>query len=73
MRGKAWIGTQRADNEANEFAMHLLMPEKFVRQEVKRIGLTDLCDDVKVAKLAKIFQVPTTLMAIRLGKIAKLL
>ena len=63
------VGEDEAEREANLFAMYLLMPEELVKQEVKKMGKIDLCDDQAIAKLAKIFQVPVTLMAIRIGQI----
>lgn len=62
---------QEADQEANQFAMALLMPEEWVRKEVRKIGPIDLCDDQKLKALANKFQVPLTLMAIRIGQIYK--
>ena len=60
---------ERCDHEANLFAMALLMPEKLVRAELKRLGPIDLADDRATKALAKKFQVSETLMAIRLGQI----
>lgn len=62
--------TQEA--EANQFAMALLMPEEMLRAEVQKLGGIDLCDDSKVKALAKKFQVPQTLMAIRIGQVFEL-
>lgn len=59
------------EQEANAFAMELLMPEGFVRAEVQTLGGVDLCDDRKLKKLAAIFQVPLAVMAIRLTEIYK--
>jgi Zn-dependent peptidase ImmA (M78 family) len=58
--------------EANAFAMELLMPEQFVRDEVRKMGGIDICDDAAIAKLAKIFRVPMAAMAVRLGEIRAL-
>lgn len=57
------------DNEADYFAMCLLMPEEFVRREVRSAGGIDIADDKGMAKLAKKFGVSTTAMALRIGQI----
>lgn len=53
--------------EANLFAMALLMPEELVRKELAK-GI-DIAEDEEIKKLAKKFQVPIGLMAIRIGQI----
>lgn len=60
---------EQQDREANEFAIALLMPGMLVIQEARKIGLVDLCDDVKMQKLAKLFGVSHTMMAIRIGQL----
>lgn len=54
------------DDEANLFAMYLLMPSDLLIKEMKgkRIAIDD---DAAVAKLAGKFKVPSTVMALRLG------
>lgn len=68
-------GWRRVNNteeaEANLFAVHLLMPEALVRQEVKRMKAFDLTNDKHIAELARRFQVPNSVMAIRLGMLMK--
>ena len=59
------------DAEANYFAMCLLMPEEWVRREVKRMGIVDIEDDKKMKKLADKFKVSVTMMTIRLGQISR--
>ena len=54
------------DAEANAFAMDLLMPEAWLRDDAR--GL-DICDEAAVARLAKKYRVPVTAMAIRLGEL----
>jgi Zn-dependent peptidase ImmA (M78 family) len=61
--------TDEQEAEANSFAMALLMPADLLREDVRRLGGVDLCDDAKVKLLAKRYQVPLTLMAIRLGQL----
>lgn len=63
------IYTPVEDIEANYFAMCLLMPERFVRDEIRKIGGIDIADDRAIRKLARIFAVPETAMAIRLGQL----
>lgn len=63
--------TAQEEDEANQFAMALLMPEDLVRKEIKRMGGVDLCDDKQIKKLAAVFMVPVALMAIRIGQLMK--
>ena len=51
------------EQEANRFAIELLMPEDMVRREAAGI---DLLDEKAVAGIARKFKVPTTLMAGRI-------
>ncbi len=57
------------ENEANYFAMCLLMPEEFVRAEVRKMGGFDIEDDRAMSALASKFGVSVTLMTLRLGQI----
>ena len=57
------------EQEANAFALALLMPEEWLRRDVKAMGTIDIVDDVKVGKLAKKYQVSIALMTFRLGQI----
>lgn len=59
----------RQDAEANEFAMHLLMPEELIIKECKNIGGVDLTNDRKIKKLANLFKVPIYAMSARLSQI----
>jgi len=59
------------EQEANYFAICLLMPEALVRREVESLGPLDLLNDVKVAKLARKFEVPISLMVLRLAELYK--
>lgn len=58
------------DDEANAFAFELLMPEKFMRAEVAKIGRIDIDDERAVAKLAKKFRVSNNVMVIRLAQLS---
>lgn len=53
------------EKEANAFAMELLMPEAFLREDIGQDGI-DICDDVAVAKLAQKYRVPVNVMVGRL-------
>jgi Zn-dependent peptidase ImmA (M78 family) len=61
--------TRWMEEEANLFAMCLLMPEQLVRQEVEKMGGFSLADDESIKHLAKVFDVPLTAMAVRLSQI----
>lgn len=55
------------EEEANYFAMCLLMPEKLVKEEMALINLDlDLADDTYIKELSKRFGVSQTAMMIRL-------
>jgi Zn-dependent peptidase ImmA (M78 family) len=58
--------------EACAFARELLMPEKFVREEMRKIGRIDAVDEnsPKLKALAKRFGVSTCHMAFRLGELS---
>lgn len=59
--------TDVEDIEANYFAMHLLMPTQFLLRDIGD-GI-DLTDDDAVKKLAERYQVPASIMAIRLQEL----
>lgn len=60
---------ERADREANEFAMCLLMPEALIRKEMdKHGGRFDLFGPVP-QQMAKLFRVSETVMVLRLMQI----
>ncbi len=54
------------EDEANLFALELLMPFDWIVRDAAGIDLTD---DKAVEKLAKKYAVPTATMAIRIGQI----
>lgn len=61
---------EQDENEANFFAMELLMPEFMVRNEVEKLGHEiDIADDRAIAKLTKLFEVDIALMTMRLAQI----
>jgi Zn-dependent peptidase ImmA (M78 family) len=61
-------GEKRREVEANAFAAALLMPEIFLRQEIKTVA-PDLEDDAVVAVLAERFKVSKTAMSFRLENV----
>jgi Zn-dependent peptidase ImmA (M78 family) len=61
--------TQIEEAEANLFARCLLMPENFVRTEIRKIKAFDLCNDEHIKILAKKFHVSQGIMAFRLGEL----
>lgn len=56
------------EDEANYFAMCLLMPSHLVKQEVAKVKL-DLTNDDALKSLAKTFDVSMTAMALRLSQL----
>jgi Zn-dependent peptidase ImmA (M78 family) len=57
--------------EATLFAMHLLMPEGFLRTEIAKRKSFDLASEKHVAELAKLFQVSPAIMGYRLGMLIR--
>lgn len=55
--------TQEA--EANYFAMCLLIPARFIREDLIEMGGIDYVEDDAIAKLAKKYQVSVSLMVLR--------
>ncbi len=55
------------EEEANLFAMELLMPTKFLEAEIAKIGQFDVEDERPVAALAKKFGVSPQVMLWRLA------
>jgi Zn-dependent peptidase ImmA (M78 family) len=64
-------GADKQEVEANAFAAALLMPEKLVRREIEKHNF-DLEDDKDLNALAKLFDVSTIAMSIRLANLALL-
>lgn len=60
---------QDREEEANYFAMCLLMPRDLVVEEVRKLGGVDLADDRKMGELAARFGVSISLMATRIGQL----
>ena len=65
-------GVDVDEMEANLFAAELLMPIKFLEQDLKRVGELDLLHDEKVAQLARLYQVSNQAMAVRLSHLGYL-
>lgn len=62
------VNDKNLEDEANYFAMCLLMPGDLVKREVKNIKL-DLTSDEPLKTLAKTFDVSMTAMALRLAQL----
>lgn len=58
------------EQEANYFAMHLLVPSDMLRAEVAKLGGFDLCDDRSgvLRRLARKFQVSDAIIAFRMAE-----
>lgn len=61
-------GEIKNEQEANAFAAALLMPEKFVWNEIKKQNL-DLSDEDSMKQLAKIFDVSVPAMTFRIANL----
>lgn len=61
---------EQIEKEANYFAMHLLVPTEMLRDELRKLGGIDVCDDRSGAlkKLAKRFGVSETIVAFRIAE-----
>jgi len=59
----------KMEDEANEFAMHLLVPTDFLKAELAKLGGIDIEDEKAVQKLAKKFKVSQQIMTLRLGQL----
>ena len=57
------------DLEANEFAMHLLVPTEFLRKDLIAMGGIDIADDKDLKILAHKYQVSQTIMALRIEQV----
>lgn len=62
------ITDDNLEEEANYFAMCILMPEHLVKREVAKITL-DLTSDEPLKALSKTFDVSMTAMALRLAQL----
>ena len=56
-------------DEANAFAMELLMPADWVIDDLKRLGGIDIEDEGKIEKLARRYKVSTAVMILRVGQL----
>ena len=62
------MSAEEMDDEANMFAMALLMPTPMLRSDIRKYK-PDLTDDMAISKLAKRYRVPFATMAIRIGQV----
>ena len=63
---------EQIEQEANYFAMHLLVPTDMLRAEVQKMGGVEIVDDSSgdLKKLAKRFGVSEAVIAFRLAEVA---
>ena len=56
------------EDEANAFAMELLMPEDFIRRDWEEYskGVIDIVEDANIAKMARRYRVSLQMMMFRL-------
>lgn len=71
---KVWLrseassqGTDIEEKEANLFAAELLMPARFLKQDVEEIGTIDIMDEEVLQELAAKYGVSTQAMTFRLA------
>ena len=57
------------EDEANAFAMELLMPTAFLRADLKALGSFDLEDPKPIRKLAEKYKVSEQVMLIRIARL----
>lgn len=57
------------EHEANQFAIELLMPRKWLLSDLKKMGGIDIQDDAAITKLAKRYKVSLQLMTLRIGQL----
>jgi Zn-dependent peptidase ImmA (M78 family) len=60
---------EQLDEEANYFAMHLLVPTSLLEKEMPAGYEIDLTDDKTLIDLAKKFAVPINVMAFRISEV----
>ncbi len=65
-------GTDVQEIESNLFAAELLMPAKFLADDLRHFGALNLLDEQKVEMLADRYQVSTQAMAVRLNSLGHL-
>lgn len=59
------------EQEANQFAMELLMPTAWLREDARKLGGIDIGDNKALDKLARRYGVSPELMAFRLGQLTE--
>lgn len=59
-------GTDPSEVQANRFAAELLMPEEFLVEDLRKLGMRDFLDDRIVVQLAKKYKVSVQAMTNRL-------
>jgi len=68
-RGPAHTGNSEREKEANLFAAELLMPERFLRQDLRQLENIDLLEKDVLKVLAKRYEVSAQALTIRLAQL----
>ena len=66
---KSSTGEIKREQEANAFAASILMPKKFLVEEISRFNF-DLNDENSIKKLSKTFEVSSAAMAFRISNLS---
>ena len=61
--------TREEEQEANEFAMELLMPRDWILEAFEGYDGSDIFDSERIKKIAKKFGVTTELLVYRMGQL----
>ncbi len=64
------MGDSKIDAEANAFAMALLMPAEWLREDIEAMGGIDVDDVAKMTKLAKRYRVSVPILTLRIGQLS---
>lgn len=62
-------GLQVMDEEADLFAVELLMPKALLLEDIRKLGGIDIETDHRIESLAKRYRVSLQLMTMRLGQL----
>lgn len=63
------MSDREMQEEANAFAMELLMPTDWLRADLAKMGGVDIENGAAVERLAKRYRVSNSIMAIRIGQL----
>jgi Zn-dependent peptidase ImmA (M78 family) len=62
---------EEMEQEANAFAVALLMPKKMVLADLAALGSIDVCDDPNIRALAKKYGVSEQMMTMRIASLLR--